>query len=281
MSAAIAIELESAARQLASSGIAAARFDAEVLLADVLGVDRSRLVVDRSRVLAAAERTRFAELVARRARREPLQQVRGRQEFYSRDFFVDGSVLVPRPETEILVECAIAAARGLPNLRILDVGSGSGAVAVTLALELPQSRVFATDVSIEALAVARRNAEALGAVVDFRHGDLFAPFVGEAFDLVVSNPPYVATAAIAELDPEIRDHEPLIALDGGPDGLELYRRLAEGAPAVLSRAGEIVGEVGQDQSRAVAAIFESAGLLVVEVRTDLAGIERVVRARRG
>jgi release factor glutamine methyltransferase len=235
-------------------------------------------------VLATDARDRFSELLERRARREPLQQVRGRQEFFSRDFAVDRHVLVPRPETETLVEMAIdaalATAGGDEPFRILDVGTGSGAIAVTLALELPKTRVFATDVSGEALALARRNAASLGATVEFRHGDLHLPFAGERFGLVVSNPPYVPSPAIAALAPEIRDHEPRIALDGGADGLDFFRRLATVAPEILAEDGEMLVEVGYDQARSVVEIFAAAGLGASEIRRDLAGTERVVRARR-
>jgi release factor glutamine methyltransferase len=279
----VAVDLESAAARLASSGVEAARFDAEVLLADVLGVDRARLFVDRGRVLDMAERARFEDLVARRGRREPLQQLRGRQEFFSRDFFVDRHVLVPRAETETLVEAAIDAALAMPRrgLRILDVGTGSGAIAVTLALELPGASVFAGDVSADVLAVARRNASRHGARVELREGDLCTPFTGECFDLVVSNPPYVPSGAIAALAPEVRDHEPRIALDGGEDGLDVYRRIARAAAPLLDDDGELLVEIGHDQSAAVLEIFASRKLRVVEIRRDLAGIERVVRARRG
>jgi release factor glutamine methyltransferase len=279
----VAAELESAVARLASSGVEAARFDAEVLLADVLGVDRARLFVDRDRALDATERARFEDLVARRGRRQPLQQLRGRQEFFSRNFFVDRHVLVPRPETETLVEAAIAAALAMPRrgLRILDIGTGSGAIAVTLALELAEALVFAGDVSGEALRVARRNASTHGARVEFREGDLCAPFVSDRFDLVVANPPYVPSSAIAALAPEVRDHEPRLALDGGEDGLEFYRRLARDASPLLGDDGEILVEVGHDQSGAVLDVFASRGLQPVDVRRDLAGIERVVRVRRG
>jgi release factor glutamine methyltransferase len=279
----MAAELESAVARLASSGVEAARFDAEVLLADVLGVDRARLFVDRDRALDGTERARFEDLVARRGRREPLQQLRGRQEFFSRNFFVDRHVLVPRPETETLVETAIAAALAMPRrgLRILDIGTGCGAIAVTLALELAEALVFAGDVSAEALRVARRNASTHGGRVEFREGDLCAPFASERFDLVVANPPYVPSGAIAALAPEVRDHEPRIALDGGEDGLEFYRRLAHDASSLLDDDGEILVEVGHGQSAAVLDIFASWGLRPVDVHRDLAGIERVVRVRRG
>jgi release factor glutamine methyltransferase len=279
----VAAELESAVARLASSGVEAARFDAEVLLADVLGVDRARLLIDCGRALDGSERARFEDLVARRGRREPLQQLRGRQEFFSRDFFVDRHVLVPRPDTETLVEAAIDAALAMRRrgLRILDVGTGSGAIAVTLALELGEAVVFAGDISVEALRVARRNASMHGARVDFREGDLCAPFASERFDLIVANAPYVPSGAIAALAPEVRDHEPRIALDGGQDGLDFYRRLAGEASALLDDDGEILIEVGHEQCGAVVGIFASQGLPSVEVRRDLGGIERVVRVRRG
>ena len=279
----VAAELESAVARLASSGVEAARFDAEVLLADVLGVDRARLFIDRGRALDDTERARFEDLVARRGRREPLQQLRGRQEFFSRDFFVDRHVLVPRPETETLVEAAIDAALAMRRrgLRILDVGTGSGVIAVTLALELGEAVVFAGDISVEALRVARRNASMHGARIDFREGDLCAPFASERFDLVVANPPYVPSGAIAALAPEVRDLEPRLALDGGQDGLDFSRRLAGEASALLDDDAEILVEVGHEQSGAVVGIFASRGFPSVEVRRDLGGIERVVRVRRG
>lgn len=273
---------------LAQCGVASARLDAELLLADVLGTDRARLRVDAARPLGLSAYERYARLVERRGEREPLQYIRGRQEFFSRDFVVDRSVLVPRPETEILVETALAKARSFTRPSIADVGSGSGAIAVTLALEHPQARIVATDVSVDAIRVGRANAERLGAAprVEFRCGDLLMPCAGESFDLVVSNPPYVASAEIQSLEPEVRDHEPRIALDGGPDGLSVYYQLAQAASGALRPAGALVLEVGIGQHKAVEAIFAAAGFAACEVRRDLAGIERVltiehVRAARG
>ena len=281
MSSPVSVELERAAAFLAARGVESARLEAEVLLADALGSDRGRLYLERA--VPEAVRLRFAELLDRRGRREPLQHLRGRQEFFSRDFVVDPCVLIPRPETERLIEIVLGLLRPIERPRILDVGTGSGVIAVTLALELPGARVFATEVSAAALEVAKQNARRLGADgrIEFRRGDLAAPFAGERFDLVVSNPPYVPSEEIAGLSPEVRDHEPRVALDGGPDGLELYRRLAACVDEVLVERGWLAVEIGFGQSDAVRRIFSQGGSTAVEVERDLAGIERVVVVCRG
>ena len=281
MSSPVSVELERAAAFLAARGVESARLEAEVLLADALGSDRGRLYLER--VVSEPVRLRFAELLDRRGRREPLQHLRGRQEFFSRDFVVDPCVLIPRPETERLIEIVLGLLRPIQRPRILDVGTGSGVIAVTLALELPGARVFATEVSAAALEVAMENARRLGAGerIEFRRGDLVAPFAGERFDLVVSNPPYVPTGEIAGLSPEVRDHEPRVALDGGADGLELYRRLAACVDEVLVERGWLAVEIGFGQGDAVRRMFSQSGSTAVEVERDLAGIERVVVVRRG
>jgi release factor glutamine methyltransferase len=272
--------LERASRLLAECGVDNPRLDAELLLADVLAVARSRLYVDLDRRLDDAERTGFDERIRRRGGREPLQRIRGTQEFFSREFEVDASVLIPRPETETLIEAALARARGIDAPRILDVGTGSGAIAITLALELPNARVFATDVSPGAIGAARANARRLAAVVEFRRGDLVAPFTGERFDLIVSNPPYVPSGEIAALAPEVRDHEPRMALDGGIDGLEVYRGLAGSVGEALAEDGSIVVEIGFGQRDGVGALFAAAGYRVSRTDRDLAGIERVLAIER-
>jgi release factor glutamine methyltransferase len=272
--------LERASRFLAERGVDNPRLDAELLLADVLGVERNCLYVEFDRALGDAERAGFDERIRRRGGREPLQRIRGAQEFFSREFGVDASVLVPRPETETLVEAALVRARGIDAPVILDVGTGSGAIAVTLALELPKARVFATDVSPGAIDAARANARRLAAAVEFRRGDLAAPFAGERFDLIVSNPPYVASGEIAALAPEVRDHEPRTALDGGVDGLEVYRRLAASVGEVLEGDGGIIVEIGFGQSDRVGALFAAAGYRVSRTDRDLAGIERVLTIER-
>jgi release factor glutamine methyltransferase len=268
--------LRRAAGFLADRGVENARLDAEVLLADVLGVDRVGVYLSFDRPLATGEVDRYRDLVRRRGRREPLQHLRARQEFFSRDFTVDRRVLVPRPETETLVEAVIEIAGRLAAPRLLDVGTGSGVIAVTLALELAGATVSATDSSAEALELARGNATRLNALVAFGIGDLVEPFAGERFDVVVSNPPYVPTAEIERLTPEVREFEPRAALDGGEDGLHVIRRLVAAAPSVLADGGWLLVEIGAGQRRAVEEMLRESGLEVGDVRRDLAGIERVV-----
>jgi len=281
MSSAVAVELEQAAALLAARGIDAARLEAEVLLADALGTDRAHLYSERT--VPEPARTRFAASLDRRGRREPLQHIRGRQEFFSRDFAVDPRVLIPRSETEEVVDTVLRRLRRVERPSILDVGTGSGVIAVTLALELPGARVCATDVSAAALEVAKANAERLGVGdrIAFRRGDLALPFAGERFAAVVSNPPYVPSGELAMLAPEVRDHEPRVALDGGPDGLDAYRGLAACVADVLTERGELVAEIGFGQCAAVRDLFARTGATVVEVALDLSGIERVVVVRRG
>jgi release factor glutamine methyltransferase len=253
------------------------RLDAEVLLAHVLGWGRARLLSERQALLDTEQYARFEQLVERRAWLEPVAYLVGHREFYGRDFVVTPAVLVPRPETELLVERALAWARGRQGrpLTIADIGTGSGIIAVTLAAELPDAHVYATDLSTNALEVAARNAERHGvaAQVALLRGDLLEP-LPEPVDLLVSNPPYTV---LAEIDENVRRHEPHMALDGGPDGLAMYRRLLAAAPAHLASGGALMLEIGATQGAAVAALarqhFPGA---TVTVRQDLAGWDRVV-----
>jgi release factor glutamine methyltransferase len=262
-------------------GIETARLDAECLLAHALGCDRLRLYLEYDKPVQAAERQRFRELVKRRAdTRVPVAQLTGTREFWSLPFEVSPDVLVPRPETESLVEEALVR---LPDpeaaASVLDVGTGSGAVAIAIARERPKARVVATDLSEAALAVARRNAEALG-VADRLHlaaGDLFAAAPG-AFDLVVSNPPYLALGEAEGLAPELA-HEPRAALFAGPDGRELLRRLVDEAPAHLAPGGALALEIAPGQAGDVRQWLEERGFRGARVRRDLAGRPRVVSGR--
>lgn len=269
----------SATARLAAAGIAEPRADAEVLLAHALGTDRTALVLRARDPLPAADAARFDALLDRRLRREPTAQIVGEREFWSLAFRVDRRVLVPRPETEVVVETALAVAPGAR--RVLDVGTGSGVLAIVLARELPRAAVIAVDRSREALVVARTNAERLAPTVRFVRGDLTAAFAARAFDLIVANLPYVPTADIDRLAPEVRDHEPRQALDGGPDGLGVIRTLLADVPRLLLPGGWLVLETGAGQARAVVAVARcGAAWDGVRVVPDLAGIDRVVALQR-
>lgn len=266
--------LESAVIAIAAAGSESPRLDAELLLADALGIDRAALVVDPRREVAGGAVRAFQDAVRRRsAGREPVAYILGRRGFRHVELAVDARVLVPRPETELLVEVGLE----LPQrARVADVGTGSGAVALALKHERPDLELVATDVSADALAVARANAERLRLDVELRCGDLLAG--ASAIDAVLSNPPYVAERERAALAPEITGHEPARALLAGADGLDVIRRLAPAAAATAARLLAI--EVGAGQAAAVAALVRDAGFDDVATRRDLAGIERVVVARR-
>lgn len=248
------------------------RLDAELLLAHALGVDRGEFHRAPEREVPPGAEAAFRALAARRARAEPVAYLLGTKGFRWLDLAVDARVLVPRPETEGLVEAAVEL---LPRgARVVDVGTGSGAIALALASERSDLAVVATDVSADALAVARGNAERLGLAVAFASGDLLEGVEGP-IDAVVANPPYVADDEI--LPPDVADWEPLLALRAGPDGLDVIRRLV---PAAADRAPFLALEVGRGQAPAVAALCRDAGLSRVAVRSDLAGIPRVVVASR-
>lgn len=267
---------------LKTKGVASARLDAEYLLAHVLGVGRLEMYLQHERPLSSRELDVFRPLLKRRAKREPLQYVLGRQAFRNLDLEVGPGVLIPRPETEQLVEAVLGWASGRTGLAGLDVGTGSGAIALSLLGEGPFERVVGTDVSAAALAVAARNRQALGMAerLDLRQGGVFEPVrPAERFDVVVSNPPYVAEVDRAALAPEIVDWEPVEALFGGSDGLAVIRSIVEGAAAVLGPDGLLALEVGAGQARAVAALIERVGgYRDVSIRRDLAGKERIVMA---
>ena len=256
-------------------GIEGGRLDAELLLSDTLQLDRVGLYLNYDRPLSAMELETFRAMVARRAKREPLQYIRGQAEFWSLPFTVNPAVLIPRPDTEVLVEEALQRLSG-PG-RILDVGTGSGAIAIAIAHERPEAKVEAVDLSPAALAVARGNAEANGVAerMTFSLGDL-RQLQGAGYDLVVSNPPYIPSAELAGLMPEVREFEPLLALDGGNDGLSAYRLLAAQAGTLLKPGGWLLLEVGIGQAEAVTELLQVAGLVEIFTRADYAGVARVV-----
>lgn len=256
-------------------GIDSARLDAELLLADTLELDRVGLYLHFDRPLSPDELASFRARVRRRAGHEPVQYILGESEFWSLALAVGPAVLIPRPDTEVLVEEVLS--RLTDEAELLDVGTGSGAIAIAVAHEKPGVLVTAIDNSPAALRVARRNAERHGLAerIRFLEADL-ARLPEKTFDLVVSNPPYIAAAEWAALMPEVRDHEPRAALYGGEDGLEAYRHLARQAAGVLKPGGWLLVEVGASQASAVRTLFDEAGLTGCGVRDDYAGIPRVV-----
>ena len=260
----------------AKKAVDAPRLTAELLLARALSCDRVRLYLDFDKPLAEPELARYRELVRRRAEGEPTAYLLGTKEFFGRPFRVDARVLVPRPETELLVEVALAA---LPaGGRALDLCTGSGCIAVSLALGRPGATVVATDVSEDALALARENADALGAVVDFATGDLWAAVHGgPPFDVIASNPPYIPAKELAGLPREVR-REPCIALDGGEDGLAVLRRIVAGAPARLAPGGTLCLEMHESHVETLPALCRAAGFARAEARRDLAGLPRLTVA---
>jgi release factor glutamine methyltransferase len=264
--------LDSAVIALTAAGCDTPRLDAELLLAAAMGVDRAVIVSDPSRGLEPDAARRFMDFAARRRSREPVAYILGSKGFRSIDLAVDPRVLIPRPETEHLVEAVLDLPRGA---RVCDVGTGSGAIALALKAERPDLDVVATDSSADALDVARANAARLGLDVAFHLGDLLADVAGP-LDAVVSNPPYVEDGA--RLAPEIVGFEPALALRAGPDGLDVIRRLLPAAGA--TSAAVVAVEIGAGQADAVAALVREAGFASVDVVRDLAGIERVVVGRR-
>jgi release factor glutamine methyltransferase len=276
--------LEEAARALRSSGVEAPELDAGRLLRHALGWDRATLVASPSAAVPAEAERQFRRLVAERAQRVPLQHLTGAQAFWKHEFRVTPDVLIPRPETELLVEAALELLRGTTRPVIVDVGTGSGCIALSLAGERSEAAVHATDLSERALAVARENAESLGlaARVAFRLGDLLQPVadLGGRIDLVVSNPPYVDPAERDTLAPEVRDHEPPQALFPPGDALAVYRRLVPEAARSLAPGGALVLEIAPGLAEAVTSLLRAHGFEQVEVRPDLAGRPRAVLGRR-
>lgn len=274
--------VEWATEDFRARGIESPRLDADLLVGHVLGLTRTQLILDFERPLSPAELAKLRALVLRRRAREPMAYVLGSREFYGRSFAVDARVLVPRPDTETLIDTALARTRARSlHLRVLDLCTGSGAVAITLAKERRTTEVVGTDISEDALAVARANAQALGAYnVGFVRADLFDGLdtaVGRRpYDLIVSNPPYIPSAEIATLMADVRDHEPRLALDGGDDGLDFYRRLADDAPAWLTPGGVLAVEVGAGQADDVSELLGARGFAELRQDRDLARIARVV-----
>ena len=280
--ASVAALLGSASRRLAAAGIDSADLDAELLLRFVLGWDSARVVSSALEPIPGDAEARFEALVDERAKRQPLQHLTGTQAFWRHEFLVTPAVLIPRPETELIVEESLQRLRGTHRPVIVDVGTGSGCIALSLAAELRDAEVHAIDISPAALAIARENARRLGLAerVSFHEGDLLAPVADEEgrFDLVACNPPYVDPTH--ELPPEVRDHDPAVALFPPGDPLSVYARLAPQALRALKPGGWLVVEVGAGMSALVSGLLEGNGFAVDAVVHDLQSIPRTVVARR-
>jgi release factor glutamine methyltransferase len=262
-------------------GVGSARLDAELLAAHALGITRVSLFMDLDRPLDVRELEAIRALVPRRRRREPMAYILGRREFWGLELKVGPSVLIPRPETELLVELSLPHLPAAGEGRVLDLCTGSGCVAIAIATERPMAAVVATDLSEDALEVARVNTAAHGVDgrVELVQGDLFGPLAGRLFDVVTANPPYLAARELGECEPDVRDFEPRLALVAGDGGLEIVARIASGLGAHLAPAGRAFVEVGAGQAGAAASLLRERGF-VTEIHLDLARIERVVEARR-
>jgi release factor glutamine methyltransferase len=269
------------AAELASAGIVNPRLDAEIMLAAACHSSRAAVISGLAELNKIA-REHYAVMIARRMRREPLAYILGHKEFYSLEFEVTPSVLIPRPETETVVSAALELIQDRVHVHVCDLGTGSGAIALAIAASAPTAQLTATDISAEVLGIARRNAARLklASRVRFRLADWFEPIdsmepLGR-FDLIVSNPPYISDDQIAGLAPEICRYEPRAALAGGCDGLELYRRIAPALTDHLEQHGSAIMEIGADQSAAVTEIMRDAGAISIQVVRDLAGLPRAV-----
>lgn len=276
------------ASYFAKHKIATPRLDAEVLLAHLLHMDRVQLYVNFARVLAATELADYKKLIQRRTGGEPVAYITGTREFYSLSFKVGPGVMVPRPETEILVEAVtsrqLTVDNGGSQVHILDIGAGSGNIAISLAKKNPRYFIMAMDKSMAALNIAKENVARHGVQdqIELLESDFLSvdccPSTAD-YDIIVSNPPYIPSSVIATLAPEVRDYEPRSALDGGEDGLDFYRRMGDIVPSLLKPGGLLAVEIGEEQATDVMDIFKNAGLGDIKVIRDYAGLDRVVTAQ--
>lgn len=262
-------------------GIDNPRLEAEVLLAHLLGIDRMGLYLNYETPLTEEERAAYREMIQRRTAGEPIAYIVGYKEFWSMRFAVSPECLIPRPETEHLVEEAVRIGKGMqPPLQVLEIGYGCGAMAIALATEFEGAQIVATDISLGARYLAQENADAYGVGdrITFVLADLYPPREG-SFNFICSNPPYIPTAQVLQLASEVRDYEPLTALDGGEDGLRFFREIAQGAPDFLAEGGWLLLEMGKGQDPQVAALLQERGFTYIDLIPDYAGVKRVIKAQ--
>lgn len=277
----VSASLKLATEKLTAAGVSDALRQAQLLLAAILKKDRVFLIAHAEYELTEEQEKHFSDSVARRARREPLQYILGSQEFYGLDFEVAPGVLIPRPETELIVETAIEILRGKENAVVCEVGTGSGCIVVALLRELKKLSATALDVSEAALEVARRNAARHGVSdrIEFRISDVYSNLKNERFEMIVSNPPYISAAEMKDLQPEVRDYEPLNALTDEKDGLSIIEKIIADAPAFLKPDGFLIMEIGFGQSDRVRQMFSPNVWQTCRILPDLQGIPRTVRAQ--
>ena len=276
--------IRDAVRRLGQAGVKSPQVDVEWLIADLLSCNRSEIPLHAQTDLTAEDQDLFSRRVERRTRREPLQHILGTANFFGYDFQVSAEVLIPRPETEVLVELALEFLMHLPNPSVFDLGTGSGCIALSLAKRCSKASIIGSDVSREALALARANAVSLVTLdqVEFRHADGLAAFAkGEQVDLILSNPPYIPTANIDTLEPEVRDHDPRLALDGGADGMQFYRLLADEGQFHLRSGAKLMAEFGDGQAATIVDLFGQADWPSVTTANDLSHQPRILIASAG
>jgi len=273
--------IRDAVRRLGQAGVKSPQVDVEWLIADLLSCNRSEIPLHAQTDLTAEDQDLFSRRVERRTRREPLQHILGTANFLGYDFQVSAEVLIPRPETEVLVELALEFLMHLPNPSVFDLGTGSGCIALSLAKRCSKASIIGSDVSRVALALARANAVSLDTLeqVEFRHADGLAALAKcEQVDLILSNPPYIPTANIDTLEPEVRDHDPRLALDGGADGMQFYRLLADEGQSHLKSGAKLMAEFGDGQAATIVDLFRQAGWPTVTTANDLSHQPRILIA---
>lgn len=277
----IAEQLKSATETLTAAGVADARREATSLLVLALEKDKTFLIAHSDYELSMAEEIRFREFVERRARREPFQYIAGRQEFYKLDFAVTNDVLIPRPETERLVEAAIEILRRRSAPRFCEIGVGSGCISVSILHSLKEARAVGADISERALRVAAKNAERHGVAgrLELKISDVFDRLANEKFDLIAANPPYISIEDFRDLQPEVRDFEPRFALTDGENGLTIIEKIVKDAPDFLKPDSFLLVEIGFGQADEARALFEPRLWQTIEILPDLQGIPRTIRAR--